>query len=102
MMALLDYAYHGKNFEVFKNSMGIAGVSGTMKALKKRNPDSPAIGNAWIKTGTLNDVSSMVGYVKGQSGEWYAVVGMVNTPNAGHDYRVKAILDEMLAWTAVQ
>lgn len=102
MLALLDYAYQGKNFEVFKNSMGIAGVSGTMKALSKRHPDSPAIGNAWIKTGTLNDVSSMVGYVKGKSGKWYAVVGMVNTPNAGHNYLVKAILDEMLAWTALQ
>lgn len=102
MLALLNYAYQSPNFEVFKNSMGIAGVSGTMKALKKRQPDSPAIGKAWIKTGTLNDVSSMVGYVQGQSGQWYAVVGMANTPNAGHDYRVKAILDEMLAWTAVQ
>lgn len=102
MLALLNYAYHGQNFDVFKESMGIAGVSGTMKALKKRQPNSPAIGNAWIKTGTLNDVSSMVGYVKGKSGNWYAVVGMVNTPNAGHDYRVKAILDDMLAWAAVQ
>ena len=102
MMALLNYAYHGKNFEVFKNSMGVAGVSGTMKALKKRHPDSPAIGNAWIKTGTLDNVTSMAGYVKGNSGKWYAVVGMVNAPNVGHNDTVKAVLDEMLAWTAVQ
>lgn len=102
MMALLNYAYHGKNFEAFKDSMGIAGVSGTMKALKKRQPDSPAIGNAWIKTGTLDNVTSMAGYVKSNSGKWYAVVGMVNAPNAGHNDNIKAVLDEMLAWTAVQ
>lgn len=102
MMALLNYAYHGKNFETFKESMGVAGVSGTMKPLKLRHPDSPAIGRAWIKTGTLDNVTSMAGYVKANSGNWYAVVGMVNAPNVGHNDNVKAVLDEMLAWTAVQ
>lgn len=102
MLALLNYAYHGKNFETFKESMGVAGVSGTMKPLKKRHPDSPAIGRAWIKTGTLDNVTSIAGYVKGNSGKWYAVVGMINAPNVGHNDNVKAVLDEMLAWTAVQ
>lgn len=102
MLDLLNYAYRSENFETFYTSMAVAGVSGTMKSLKKRQPDSPAIGRAWIKTGTLNDVTSMVGYVKGHSGTWYAVVGMVNAPNAGRNYLTKAILDEMLAWTALQ
>ncbi len=102
LLALLNYAYHTDNFEVFRQSMAIAGQSGTMKSLKKRNPLSPAIGRAWIKTGTLDEVTSMAGYVQSQSGKWYAVVGMINAPRVSSNVYAKAILDDMLAWTALQ
>ena len=44
----------------------------------------------------------MAGYIQGQSGRWYAVVGMINAPGVVHNPKAKAVLDEMLAWTAVQ
>lgn len=83
----------------FVRSMGVAGVSGTIAKLKNRDPDSAAIGRAFIKTGTLNSVRAIGGYVDGQSGKRYAVVGMINHGYAG---RSKPVLDALLDWTARQ
>ena len=102
MLALLTLAYHSPNFTVYRDSLGVAGESGTIKALKLRQPNNPAIGHAWIKTGTLDNVTSMAGYVQGKSGKWYAVVGMINADNVKNNSNAKAVLDEMLAWTALQ
>lgn len=102
LMAVLTYAYGRPDFATYQTSMGLAGVSGTIKPLKHRQPNNPAIGRAWIKTGTLDNVASMAGYVQGQSGKWYAVVAMINAPSIMYNTQAKAILDEMLAWTAVQ
>lgn len=33
---------------------------------------------------------------------WYAVVGMINADNVKNNSNAKAVLDEMLAWTALQ
>ncbi|HSP85418.1 MAG TPA: D-alanyl-D-alanine carboxypeptidase, partial [Psychrobacter sp.] len=65
---LLTYAYTHPSFNAYVNSLGIAGVSGTISAHSACLPESKAIGRAWIKTGTLNNVTSMAGYVKGLSG----------------------------------
>lgn len=102
LMAVLTYAYCRPDFATYQTSMGLGGVSGTIKGLKLRQPENPAIGRAWIKTGTLDNVASMAGYVQGQSGKWYAVVGMINSPGIMYNWQAKAILDEMLAWTASQ
>ncbi len=102
LMAVLSYAYHRPDFATYQTSMGLGGVSGTIKGLKQRQPDNPAIGRSWIKTGTLDNVASMAGYVQGKSGKWYAVVGMINAPGVMYNWQAKAILDEMLAWTASQ
>ncbi|MFW2178442.1 MULTISPECIES: D-alanyl-D-alanine carboxypeptidase/D-alanyl-D-alanine-endopeptidase [unclassified Moraxella] len=102
LLALLNFAYRSPNFDTYRNSMGVAGESGTIKALKWRQPNNPAIGRAWIKTGTLDNVTSMAGYIQGQSGQWYAVVGMINADNVKNNSQAKAVLDEMLAWTAVK
>ncbi|WP_323842158.1 MULTISPECIES: D-alanyl-D-alanine carboxypeptidase/D-alanyl-D-alanine-endopeptidase [unclassified Moraxella] len=100
MAELLAFAYKQPNFEVFKTSLPIAGKSGTMASLIKRNFNHPAIGRAYIKTGTLNDVKSMAGYIMDSRGRWYVLVVMVNAPNAGHDQRVLSVLDEVLAYVA--
>lgn len=102
LMAVLTYAYGRPDFATYQTSMGLGGVSGTIKGLKLRQPENPAIGRSWIKTGTLENVASMAGYVQGQSGKWYAVVGMINSPNIMYNWQAKAVLDEMLAWTASQ
>jgi D-alanyl-D-alanine carboxypeptidase/D-alanyl-D-alanine-endopeptidase (penicillin-binding protein 4) len=64
---------------VYIESLPVVGVDGTMKARLKTDP---VAGNAWIKTGSLNDVRSIAGYVSAASGRRYAVVMLVNGPRA--------------------
>ncbi|MDN3448079.1 D-alanyl-D-alanine carboxypeptidase [Psychrobacter sp. APC 3281] len=97
---LLTYAYSRPNFEAYVDSLGVAGVSGTIAAHSDRLPESTATGRAWIKTGTLNNVTSMAGYVKGLSGQDYVVVGIINTDQALNPYAARPVLDAMLDWTA--
>lgn len=97
---LLTYAYSRPNFEAYVDSLGVAGVSGTIAAHSDRLPESAATGRAWIKTGTLNNVTSMAGYVKGLSGQDYVVVGIINTDQALNPYAARPVLDAMLNWTA--
>lgn len=100
--SLLVHMSNHRAFEVFLQSLPVAGQSGTMKSLAKRNPSHPAIGRAWIKTGTLNDVLAMAGYVRGQSGQWYALVVIINAEKAGYNPKATMVLDELLAWAAHQ
>ncbi|MGE6407940.1 D-alanyl-D-alanine carboxypeptidase [uncultured Psychrobacter sp.] len=97
---LLTYAYSRPNFDAYVDSLGVAGVSGTIAAHSNRLPESAATGRAWIKTGTLNNVTSMAGYVKGLSGQDYVVVGIINTDQALNPYAARPVLDAMLDWTA--
>jgi len=97
---LLTYAYGHPSFTAYVDSLGIAGVSGTIAAHSERLPESAAIGRAWIKTGTLNNVTSMAGYVKGVSGQDYVVVGIINTDQALNPYTARPVLDTVLDWTA--
>lgn len=97
---LLTYAYNQPSFDAYVSSLGIAGVSGTISTHSDRLPKSQAIGRAWIKTGTLNNVTSMAGYVKGLSGQDYVVVGLINTDHALNAYTARTVLDSMLDWTA--
>ena len=97
---LLTYAYAHPSFDAYVNSLGIAGVSGTISAHSERLPESKAIGRAWIKTGTLNNVTSMAGYVKGLSGQDYVVVGLINSEQTLNAYTSRPVLDAMLDWTA--
>ena len=93
---LLQLAASGPHAQVFQNSLGLAGVDGTVARLKDRNPTAAAIGQAWLKTGTLRDVISLAGYVQGQSGQRYTLVAIVNHANAN---AARPALDQLLEWT---
>ncbi len=99
---LLTFAYARPSFGAYVNSLGVAGVTGTILHHSERLPNSAAIGRAWIKTGTLNNVTSMAGYVKSKSGQDYVVVGLINTKQALNPYIARPVLDAMLDWTAQQ
>lgn len=100
MAELLAFAYQQPNFEIFKESLPVAGQTGTMLNLVQRAPEHPAIGRAYVKTGTLNDVKSLAGYVMDSHGRWHVFVAMINAPNAGHDVGATKVLDEALAYVA--
>lgn len=94
---LLQQAHQGPEAEAFVQSLAIAGVDGTTQRMRERMPQSPVIGRAWLKTGSLRDVVSVAGYVQGESGRRYSVVAIINHPNA---QQARPALDQLLDWTA--
>ncbi len=63
---LLTYMTTHRYGAAFRDSMPIAGVDGT---LRTRLRDTPAQGNMRAKTGTINAVAALSGYVTSASGE---------------------------------
>ena len=97
LTALLVQARQGPLAEAFFQSLAVAGVDGTVRRMHERMPQSPVIGRAWLKTGSLRDVASVAGYVQGESGRLYSVVAIVNHAQAG---QARVALDRLLDWTA--
>jgi D-alanyl-D-alanine carboxypeptidase/D-alanyl-D-alanine-endopeptidase (penicillin-binding protein 4) len=116
MTNLLNYIIHSKNQDILINSLPIAGVDGTMKnrllnIMKKiwgssnssnsftPNKNLPTIlqkSGAYLKTGTLQNVRAVAGYVVSKSGKVYAVSSMVNHSNASMGG--SAINDAVINW----
>jgi D-alanyl-D-alanine carboxypeptidase/D-alanyl-D-alanine-endopeptidase (penicillin-binding protein 4) len=92
MVALLRRAWIAPEAQAFVNSLPIAGVDGT---LVNRLRQGPAVGQAFLKTGTLSDTRALAGYVRSQSGTVYAVTAIVNHPQAA---RARNALDAFIAW----
>jgi D-alanyl-D-alanine carboxypeptidase/D-alanyl-D-alanine-endopeptidase (penicillin-binding protein 4) len=63
------------DFPVFRRSLAIAGVDGT---LKHRMRGTAAAGNVRAKTGTLNAASSLSGYVTTASGHTLSFAILMN------------------------
>lgn len=76
---LLQHAAHSRYAAELESSLPILGVDGTVK---KRFKDSEISGYAHLKTGSLEAVKSIAGYVKGHSGKQFIMVFIVNHPNA--------------------
>jgi len=92
MTRLLIDAARSEQAATFVDSPPVVGVDGTMKG---RLRDEPVAGRAWIKTGSLNDVRTIAGYVDAASGRRYAVVMLVNGPRA---QATGAAQDALIRW----
>ncbi len=71
LTALISKLYfdNGELFNIFYNSLPIAGVDGT---LSSRMKNTVCFNNVRAKTGSLSGVSTLTGYVKGKSGDMLA------------------------------
>jgi D-alanyl-D-alanine carboxypeptidase/D-alanyl-D-alanine-endopeptidase (penicillin-binding protein 4) len=79
LAAVLRAAYHSRYAPEFVASLPLAGVDGTMRSrLHGAQP-----GSARLKTGHLDGVSGIAGYVTGASGKVYVVVSLINDPREG-------------------
>ena len=90
--ALLLSAFQSPVMPEFISSLPIAAVDGTMK---KRLNGSAAAGQAHIKTGLLEGVRTMAGYVLDKEGRRVVVVFFVNHPRSGN---AQQALDTLLHW----
>ena len=92
MGRMLVAAFKSPVMPELMSSMPLVAYDGTMRRrLKARD----IAGQAHIKTGSLNDVRSIGGYVLAASGRRYAVVFMVNHGNAGASQGAQ---DALLQW----
>ena len=98
LVGLLRHAAAHPQGSQFVQSLSIAGINGTT-ARMARGAQSAARGNAWLKTGTLRDVTGIAGYVNAVNGQRYAVVGFVNDPNAP---AARPALEALVEWAAGQ
>ncbi|OGB22641.1 MAG: D-alanyl-D-alanine carboxypeptidase/D-alanyl-D-alanine-endopeptidase [Burkholderiales bacterium RIFCSPLOWO2_02_FULL_57_36] len=90
---MLVAAFRSPVMPEFISSLPLAGHDGTMR---RRLTTRTAAGNAHIKTGSLTDVRAIAGYVLAASGKRYALVFIINHPNApaaGHEAQ-----DALLQW----
>lgn len=92
LSAVLHHEWKSPFMPEFIASLPIVGIDGTMS---RSLTHSTVKKQAHIKTGSLNDVASIAGYVKAKSGRWVSVVCMINHPGAN---QMKAGFDELLEW----
>ncbi|HVK94537.1 MAG TPA: D-alanyl-D-alanine carboxypeptidase/D-alanyl-D-alanine-endopeptidase [Noviherbaspirillum sp.] len=92
MGRLLDAAFQSPTMPEFMASLPVAGLDGTMR---KRLVAQPVAGRAHIKTGTLDEVRAIAGYLLAASGKRYVVVCLVNHVNA---MRAREAQDALLQW----
>ena len=93
---LLADAWQSPVMPEFMSSLPIVGVDGTMK---KRLTEAGAKGRAHIKTGTLEGVKTVAGYMLDRKGQRYVVVCLINHPRAAAG---QAAMDALLEWVATQ
>jgi D-alanyl-D-alanine carboxypeptidase/D-alanyl-D-alanine-endopeptidase (penicillin-binding protein 4) len=79
LAALLAAAWQSSVMPEFISSMSLAGIDGTFR---RRTTRDIAMGTAHLKSGTLNDVRAIAGYVLANDGKRYIVAMMVNHTNA--------------------
>ena len=90
--ALLVAASRSKVRDEFASSLPVAATDGT---LERRFQDDGVAGQAMLKTGTLEDVRAIAGYVIDRAGRWFSVVALVSDPAAG---RAAPALDYLVQW----
>ena len=89
---LLRQVWRGPHRALVQSSLPVAGQDGT---LANRLPRLK--GRAFLKTGTLNDVRSLAGFVQAPGGRTLIVVAMVQDPQAP---KAAAALDALVEWAA--
>jgi len=91
---LLEDAYFNYGYR-WLDTLSIAGIDGT---IRRRFQNSTVYGRAWMKTGTIKNVSNIAGYVEGISGEKYVVIILVNSPKSAKYGRTLA--NRVIEWVA--
>jgi len=94
MGKLLEHAYHSPFQPEFMASLPMLGIDGT---LRKRLKGVVPAGEIRMKTGLINGVRAMAGYVHGASGKHYVVVTLQNHPGIQNGIGTQ-VQDEILKW----
>jgi D-alanyl-D-alanine carboxypeptidase/D-alanyl-D-alanine-endopeptidase (penicillin-binding protein 4) len=80
------------------SSFAILGMDGTARNRLRRRSEA---GQAHVKTGTIDHVSAIAGYVRARSGQRYVVVGMANHKDVHHGAGER-LWNALIQWTYAQ
>lgn len=97
MAALLAAADQSPYAPELRSGLPLAGVDGTMR---RRFHDQAAQGRARLKSGTLNNVVAVAGYVRDRRERDWVVVAIVNQPEAAR--HGAQVVDRLVNWVAEQ
>jgi len=75
MTAMLQFAWRQPYMPEYLASLSLSGLDGT---LRRRFADTPLIGKAHLKTGSLDHVTAIAGYLQSRSGRRFTVVALQN------------------------
>ncbi|PXW95272.1 D-alanyl-D-alanine carboxypeptidase/D-alanyl-D-alanine-endopeptidase (penicillin-binding protein 4) [Sphaerotilus hippei] len=95
LVHLLQRAHHGPYARLFRDSLPVAGLDGT---LEHRLRGGAAVGRAWLKTGTLLDTRALAGYVQTRGGTTLAVTLLANHETLAP--QATPALDACIEWLA--
>jgi len=76
LVQVLQYNYFSKNHDAFLASLSIAGVDGTLEERFRQNPDLRR--RVLGKSGFVEGVSCLTGYLRARDNQWYAFSIMMN------------------------
>jgi len=92
LVAVLKYMYQSPNFDLFRNSLPVAGVDGT---LANRMKNSAAFQKVAAKTGSLTSVSTLSGYATASNGHLLAFSIMIQNFTERSSYVAVNIIDKI-------
>jgi D-alanyl-D-alanine carboxypeptidase/D-alanyl-D-alanine-endopeptidase (penicillin-binding protein 4) len=95
---MLRFAWRQPYMPEYVSSLSLSGVDGT---LRSRFEDPALTGNAHLKTGSLDDVTAIAGYLQSRSGKRFAVVTMQNYPDV-HRGPGAEVQEALLRWVFEQ
>lgn len=94
LSTLLAHAWRSTYFPEFISSLSLSALDGTMRS---RLNETPLLGRARVKTGLIDGVRSMAGYVHARSGKHYSVALLVDSKRINY-WNGNEIQDALLLW----
>ncbi len=94
MAEMLQFAWRQPYMPEYLASMALSGLDGT---LRRRFSDADLLGKAHLKTGSLDHVTAIAGYLQSRSGRRFVIVAMQNFENI-HRGPGEEIQETLLRW----
>ncbi len=93
LVTILQHQYFGRNREAYLRSMAVAGIDGT---LENRFGGTPLRERVFAKSGFIDGVSSLSGYVRATDGQWYAFSILFNGIPKGTNSTAKQMQERIV------
>jgi serine-type D-Ala-D-Ala carboxypeptidase/endopeptidase (penicillin-binding protein 4) len=93
MATVLEHDFYGPSSKTFMDTMAVAGIDGTME---DRFRGTDLRGRVHAKSGFVNGVSCLSGYLSARDGQWYAFAILFNEVPAGRTSEAKTIEERIV------